>query len=527
MDIQENNSDLIEKGRNQTKSEEPREGISELTEMLCNLFLVTLLVVLPLYMGGDYWKLGDKKYLLYRNSTLFCEGTFLVLIIYQGIRKQVWKNRKTNLSVVDKAMLLYVGCVLLSLCTSAWPHTAWNGYSEWYMGALTQLLMIGGYFLVSRYFQGAAWPIRLGEAALLAVASIGLLQRLGFYPFGLAKGYRVYDWEYSHMLSTVGNINWLCGYMSVLLPLIISGYLYATSKKENGKKSQILSGKQIWMGSISLLGLLLLCMQGGDSGLLLVIVCIAVILISGIKRREWFGKGILLLLGLSVMLPVMRGLMGWRGSLETMPADGNLCNIVLNFPWWILTIPLLAFYLLFGTLSQKSAGRVSRLIVGICCLTGVIAAFVYLQGQTWDRNWGSDRGGLWRLALEGFVQADWGQKLLGAGPDCFAEYIYSTLPVTEYFQAHGHWATAVFTNAHNEWLSTLINLGILGTLAYLGIFLAAWKRYQGIFMGRLVLILYGVHSLVSFQQVLNAPVLFALLGLCEYRYRREEMDISK
>lgn len=503
------------------EKEQQSNGISELTGTLCNLFLIVLLVALPLYTEGNYWRLGDKKYLLYRNSTLLCVGLFLVLAVYQGIKNKAWQNRGKSLSIVDKAMLLYAGCVLLSLLSSAWPGTAWNGYVEWYMGALTQFLLVAGYFLVSRCYQGAAAPIRLGEAALLAVVVTGLLQRLGFYPFGLLEGYGIYDWEHSHMLSTVGNINWLCGYMSVLLPLCVSGFLYASPARENRGKPWLLRYKQLWLGAVTLLSILLLCIQGGDSGLLLVLVCMAAIFISGIKRRNWFRKGLALLLGLSVLIPMMSWLMNLRDAMGTMPPDGRLCRMVLVFPWWLFSIPLLLFYQVFERLTDRNAGRVSFIFVGIHCLMGAVAAGCYLRGFVWSNEWGSGRGGLWRLALEGFGRADWRQKLLGAGPDCFAEYIYSTLPVKNFLQISGHWSDAIFTNAHNEWLNNLVNLGILGTLAYLGIFAAAWKRYKGIFLGRLLLLLYGIHSMISFQQVLNAPCLFLLLGLCEYRCRKE------
>ena len=40
-----------------------------------------------------------------------------------------------------------------------------------------------------------------------------------------------------------------------------------------------------------------------------------------------------------------------------------------------------------------------------------------------------------------------------------------------------HWEGAVFTNAHNEFLNQMCNVGILGTVSYLAIFLVGMRRY--------------------------------------------------
>ena len=72
------------------------------------------------------------------------------------------------------------------------------------MGAFSQLMFIGIYFFVSRQYGGAVWPIYLGEAALFLVTLLGLLHRLGIDPLGLMAGWNSGDWEYSHLLSTLG-----------------------------------------------------------------------------------------------------------------------------------------------------------------------------------------------------------------------------------------------------------------------------------------------------------------------------------
>ncbi len=87
----------------------------------------------------------------------------------------------------------------------------------------------------------------------------------------------------------------------------------------------------------------------------------------------------------------------------------------------------------------------------------------------------------------------------------------------------------------------MCNVGILGTVSYLAIFLVGMRRYgddgkenvagraareaegHGLCggLGLLALSMYGIHATVSFQQVLNAPLLFLVLGLCEAETRRK------
>ena len=68
--------------------------------------------------------------------------------------------------------------------------------------------------------------------------------------------------------------------------------------------------------------------------------------------------------------------------------------------------------------------------------------------------------------------------------------------------------------------------------AYLGIFLTAlYACYGNIrrgddgagnWLGLLAAVMYGAHSLVSFQQVLNTPLLFLTLAISEAMRRRQD-----
>lgn len=584
------------------------KGKNEFLGLLCNLYLTALLVVLPLYTGKDgYWKLGDTKYELFRNISLLCLGSWLVLgmpgrirtvlekfgIVRGGreepveareadksvrerhsgkreadesVRERLVAERKTDgavwerfgrdrkigaavrqsFSMVDCAVAAYGLCAAISALCSSYGQLAWIGYNEWYMGGISQLIFVGIYFFVSRQYDGRTFPLYLGEAAIFLVTLFGLLHRLGIDPLGLQAGWNSGDWEYNHMLSTLGNINWLCGFYSAALAFAATHYLQE---------------KRVWLQIplyITVTAIyVLLGVQGSQGGRLILAVCTVVCVLAGWRRKAVLKKVFLMLTGFFLCMPLMELLTKMRGKMAAVAADGDVFEHVRWYGWVIAAaVSFLSFFILRRKPADGRSLARRHVITGVCAaLAGVcivLAGCLLFQrlrtqgtdsGQTgWfgiDDSFGSGRGFLWRIALEGFRQADGKDKLLGAGPDCYGEAVFQRLGSGTDVWKGEHWEGAVFTNAHNEILSQLINVGILGTACYAAIFLTGLWRYGEQkfrakeetaecvrWLGLLAIAMYGAHSMISFQQVLNTPLLFAALGLCEYgmRGQRENME---
>ena len=298
---------------------EAKSAKSDFMGILCNLYLIFLMTVLPLYTNGTYYKIGDTKYLLFRNVSLLCVGIWLIFDGVFLVQKKV--------STVDICMLCYGACVLVSAVFSSFHEVAWTGYRDWYMGAMSQLLFVGIYFLVSRGYDRNSLPVYLGEAALFVVTLFGYWQRLGGNPFGLYNGFTQQDWAYSHMLSTLGNINWLCGFYSVMLAIPMAGYLYSEKRL-----------KKYLLYVVSILGLNLLCIQGSDSGPVLAVVGIGICLLAGAKKPERFRKALLMAVGVLVLFPVMGQLITGLATQAATPTDGDIYAKMLWKGWWILAL---------------------------------------------------------------------------------------------------------------------------------------------------------------------------------------------
>lgn len=491
----------------------------EFLNLLCNLYIIGLTAALPLYTQGTYSQLGDTKYLLFRNLSALCLGLWLVGAAVEGLRRVGERKRALpTLSAMDICVLSYGGTAILSALLSDYGKTAWLGYMEWYMGALSQLLFVGIYFFVSRCYDGKRYPVVLGITAFFLTVIFGMLHRLGIDPLGLMRDFNTGDWTYSHMFSTVGNINWFCGYCSVALALPVAGCL-------KGKDKRV----RCLLYPVAVCGLFLLFIQGSDIGVILTAMCLLVCLLWGIRDGAVFERTLLLAAGLFFMIPAYGMLASFlgEGAVAALPADSIGWGVIRAKLWWAAGAAALCLWLLLRSLARRSHASAQKTVrcvsAGAPLLALLLGVAFFLARQPSGEMWGSGRGALWRIALQGFERNGWLRRLVGVGPDCFAEYIYSVFSGDALSFQEGRWAGSIYANAHNEWLNHLVNLGIMGTGCYIGIFVTGAIRYRKYLSGVLALTLYGVASLTGFQQCLSTPLLFLALGMCE---RNEDIEID-
>jgi hypothetical protein len=513
--------------------------IKEFKAVLCNIYIIFVAAVVVLYTGGSFYGIGDVKYYMFRNISMLCLGLCVVLGCAEGVA-DIYKHRNINyiikkwikcfksMSAVDYFMSAYAVINILSAALSSYQDTAWSGYADWHMGAVTQVLLVGIYFFVSREYDGKAYSIYAAEAALFIVAVIGFLNRFGVDPIGMYKGFGENDWAYSHMISTIGNINWLCGYMAVALPFCIAGFMYCRTDSP---------AKRAILYIISIVSLSLLMVQGSDAGILIAVLCLIFCFMAGLlpEYRErisyFFEKALMLSAGTFAVTGIYGSTVRFLGRTKAIPDDSIMQGLMGSAVWWILTIFFVAATYIYHFCRTKNAAMghaVRNTLFTIFLLSGITTfayavRYIFLNGSIGSYG----RITIWKAAVMGFWQAALKGKLVGAGPDCFAEYIYR-LPGIGYLSVdEGYWQGTVYANAHNEWLNILINTGITGLAAFAGLFVSAFKRYRGMYLGLLTLILYFVNSMVSFQQVLNAPLLFIILGLCERQVRNHKIVTAR
>ena len=511
----------------------------EFLKIVCQIYMAVIFVVLPLYYvpWNGYYKLGDTKYYLYRNISLLCIGVWLVTELLAALGgwwtkrgfgsgrnlRRTWGELagKCREHAVTTSVCLYALVAVISAICSPYGSTAWNGEREWYLGAVTICLMTGGFLLAAKYGGQCRPALFLGEAAFVAVTLIGLFQKLGYDPLGLLKGYVVGDWEYTHMIATLGNSNWLSGYYSVMLPFSLA--LFQQTLMEEKRALRIVSG------ICNVPAVMLLLLQGSDSGVIVACIAIGLCFWENRKQTPSWEPYLLLLAASAVGVRIWGAWMKRLGTYDILLQNGIAKKLAVWQGW----IPFAVLCLLFCGIYHRILSDKKR-ILQKCVFCGALAAAVgiavwYLYGISGMdfAEWGNRRGRLWQMAWTGFREGDLHQKLLGAGPDCFAEYLGELLPGGTVLFGNGYFSGSVFTNAHNEWLTTLVNMGLLGVAAYAAVFITALRTYKKNFLAVLLLLTYGVHSLISFQQVLNAPFFFLVLGLCEADHREKTVRTDR
>lgn len=531
----------------------------EAVSLLLTAYLFIIFFFYPFYIQNGYVEIGSAKFYFYKAIT---SGAFVlivplvvlsVILRYKetgSLFQTESSNRHKKLSFTDCAFLVYGVGVLLSYCFSQFKQIAVWGENGWHMGLVTQLFFILSYFLISRFWEYEGKILWVCLAASAGVFLLGLLNSFSVYPIsieGAAKGF----------ISTLGNINWYCGYYSVLFP--IGFILYWVTDSRRIKAAGAL---------YTVLGLATGVSQGSSSvflviaGLYILIFCLS---FSSQKRMKHFFE-------LSILFCITcQGLRLWRILFPESYNyyDGGLSDwITTTHITLYVMIPLAVIYLLIILGEKKEYMDMSRykMLRQITLLLLTITSGVYIMLLIWNtrtqgglhfigelpaftlnRYWGSSRGGTWSAGVSIFQELPGLSKLIGAGPDCFASYLY-TLPETAQ-RVRDQFGSSRLTNAHNEWLTVLVNNGIVGLIGYGGIFVSASVRFlrraektaaglkenpEGD-KGQLFLYIfaassfsYMIHNIVSFQQVLSTPFVFLMIGMGErlMRERKEDQRIS-
>ncbi|MCD8130726.1 MAG: O-antigen ligase family protein [Lachnospiraceae bacterium] len=507
------------------------------TGLLINIYLLLLLVVLPLYMENGFVLIGDVKYYFFRDRTIL----FVLLVSICAVF--CLKSRDWRWSEVDIAVLSFAAASILSFCLSDDKRTAFWGYDDWYMGLLSQLLFVWIYFAVSRGYEGEKYIWETAGVGAVVVFTLGILNRLGYDPLKIYEGiggigiYAVIDdgnWIYEHMLSTIGNENWYCGYASVASGICLY-YGYSQS-----------GWKRVIGLTASLITFMTLLTQGSEAAYFIIFILFLLLLIVSLDKREQFlgFLNVLLLLPLSCVLLEIYDLMSTAGL--QMNSDSTLESFILFRGWGVILILMAVFRIVEGIRERRGKRdyirekplRKAVFCVLICLMACgmVLLVLCQISDKFWimlggsellrfSRSWGSYHGGLWYLSILGWLESGWKEKVFGVGPDCFAVFLYSRFDVAD-FMAWAGLGETIYANAHNEWLNMLINEGIFGAVSYAAIFVCAFRRIwknraaNGILLAALLALGgYMINGVFSFQQTISTPLIFAILGMAEAEIR--------
>ncbi len=522
----------------------------EIVSLLMTAYLFIMFCIYPFYTKNGYVEIGKEKYNFYKAITfggfalilplaLLCLGSY-----WLNHKKRVWQERifsYEGMSGTDFAVLAYGISVVLSYIGSDYKELALWGEEGWYMGLVTQLLFVVSYFLVSRFWEYEEKLLLAFMAAATVVFGLGVLNRFSIFPIKM-------EGANSSFLSTMGNINWYCGYWAVLFPI---GFVLYWSAREWWIR--------FWALLCTMIGIATGVSQGSNSAFIVFAGVYVFLFCPSFKNQTRMKR----FLELAILFCLTcQGLRVWR-LLRPEAFDYYESSLSWRMTLSRMTlfalIPLVLIYIMLCLAGRKKEMDVARYkpLRQIAIISFVIGAGIYvlllmINGRVedglrsmgewsalrFDNQWGSARGATWSAGGWTYRNIPVLRKLIGVGPDCFAAFLY-TIPdlaksVIKQFDG------ARLTNAHNEWLTILVNNGIFGFISYGGIFVTAVLRYvyyaekalggkkRYLYIFALCAFAYTIHNVVSFQQILSTPFMFLMLGMgeCLVRDRNAEEETA-
>lgn len=519
------------------------------------IYFIIMTVFYPYYAPGGYLRIGEAKYVFFMYATLAAVVMMSAVTVYTMICDPgLVTGYVHRMSVTDWFAYGYFVAVMLSYLCSDYKDEALLGAEGWHMGAVTQMLFVLLYFFFSRYFVCSVRWLTVWLAAASGVFLLGILNRYSIYPI-------VMEGQTPVFISTLGNINWFCGYWSVTAAIGMA--LYWGSKKR---------WRRATAGVYCLLAVLVGVVQGSESAYLVFAAVYVALLLFSIHSVQRFFRWIelcLIFVAGCQLGRLLRYLPGFEINYGSA-VDGAGPSVMDwltdgNAALWVFCILVLFYALLrlwFGRKcladrDEKADCKAMRGLFGGSCkrkicaavvvvlLCGGVSGLLYTSGLwyheesvilpeqsseriiVFNEYWGNGRGVAWNCAIDAYGNLDVLHKVFGVGPDCFAAFIYEQPVLAKRLMEE--FGLERLTNAHNEALSFLVNVGVFGFVCYAGFVGSALVRYCRAADGQMLLyvcaaglVAYTVHNIVSFQQVLSTPFFFILLGMGEGLLREEK-----
>lgn len=548
---------LITEIRKMSVAETCRAFLLLLMRVSLIFYLAVMVAVLPFYFYREtgYTTIGSSKSELFQKWGIGSARMFVhILLLYLVFALFCWwkENRQTKhkaallissffdgLSITDKFVIFYMVSLCLSYYYSPYREVAQMGTSGWYMGFFPQIVMAGSYFAITRLLPEiwAKWTAAFMLLSSFGVFLLGVLNRYGVNPLGMAS-------TGPSFISTIGNINWYCGYWTVLFP--VGAGMFLLYGKESEKEKRILCWQRAALGVFTAVGFAAGITQGSDSGMFALAATLLLLgWLAGSSRERMvrFFKMLLIFCGVLMILAVVQ--LRWpdrnqyitwiyRFLVQTpLPwaagigifliyvfcvkgKRGELCRRVFCAVWRTVTVLFCAavlFIVLAITVNTKHPGSLGR--------------FSDIPLFTFSRDWGNFRGGTWRAGITTWQSQDTLHKIVGTGPDTMASFIYEGSNSGLLEAVREQFGNSRLTNAHGEWITVLSNLGVMGLLSFAGMmisaivcFVRAGKSQKGGGAAGAVcaacgisLFCYTVNNVFSFQQVMNITQMFLVMGL--------------
>lgn len=496
----------------------------------CNIAetgVIALLGIYPLFITNYYFNITVSKMTFFAVTASCAFFICSIVRVSSNDFVEVAPSQALKKTTgTDWAMFVFLFASAVSWVISDYRDKAFIGASGRYMGFTMMVFMAFAYLFIAKFYVIKERDFYVFAAAFAIVAGIGVLEFVGFDPFGIITAtpekYR------NNFLSLLGNLNVFSSFMCIAGAFAM--YRYCSELKR--LKSAI------WL-AVSCFGFLGLFVCNSDSGYLgfgaAFVVCAYLALKDGtvLKKLPRLAAAFFIV-GKALWLFCD------STSRETRSFSPVTRAVISpSYTYVIIAVFVLAALILWRVkLPQKSLKPLRIIYVAgvMAAAAGVVGAIVYfsvfdleteLGGLEYvlrfNDDWGTFRGTVWRWTLSSFSDFPFIHKLFGAGEETLA------LVLREGFAQEIAETQLNFDNAHNEFMQYLATIGIVGVGGYIAaLVLCVRKLLVGVSATKTALgvaiIAFAAQSFINILQPITSPLIFVFIGLM---HSREECPPSK
>lgn len=483
-----------------TKTKQKKEHWNNvLKRYSADILFFGISIFLPLFMENGYLNLTQAKaHAVYIIVFL----SVIVFAIAMACARKERHNAKSpaKMKGLDYILIAFAATLALSALCSQNPLESFLGSAGWNVGAFTMLCLIVAYFIISRYYNARinAWLFVL--IANIVIFVLTIINSIGIDISGAHAN--IVPGQFYLYVSTIGNVNWLSGYLCLILPAFLIFFMLSSQRIST-----------LLYGTVLILGIINILLCGSESIFAGMWVCTFFALPFLLKESSRIQKlgTLLFALGLGALLigylPVFT---------EKRNTEHGLFSIILDWRTaFIICLLGLLFYFVLPLIWKKLSEQTIRKITIIAEILMFISLFVIACAffRSYSDSWGNYRGRIWNASLEVFRDLSLKDKLIGIGPEMLGRY-YNGLT------SHGQ----IVLTAHNELLQWLLTTGIFGAALWSAIFLGLIISY---FRSRcrehesiaffLPLTAYFGQAMINSPNAMNIALFYLFLAL----YRKE------
>lgn len=507
------------------------QKLKNILETYTDIYIFIILLIFPFIVNKDgFFHILECKWYSYLIIGMTYLTLNLVTLLYFYIFKKVnyfknYKLSKVQLFAITLLIINILSC-LLSPYLKDYNLLIGVGRGE---GLIITSLYILSFLSITLFGKFKRKYILYFSLLSIIHNGICVLQYIGFNPLNMYQnGIGTHNVSF---MGTIGNSDFISALYCILIPVSISSYLFL---KDNSKKENIIHLTSIFL-SFFILGII--NVQSGKLALLIMLMLTFPLIIKNNQRLSKF------LIILSLIL------MAYCTNIILNPEyhyDINKLGLYFKFNYIVILYLIVLFILIYlskvlkntnyNILNDKKLIKYYFIGISICGIFGIIiiyninfsSGFLYeiheLLHLNFDDEFGTYRIFLWKRTLK--LVKDY--PLIGTGPDTFA--LRFMAKYTEDIKAIG--PLTINDTAANVYLTTLINLGVIGLSNYLLLMFSLLKKglkemnnYSKVLL--LAFICYLIQDFFNLSVVIVSPIFWLLMGVLYISLNTDNLTCKK